>query len=157
MFGYSSYARRGFRPNLMRFGNAPAGPSGVRGTVLGGVGLALSARCPNREIAADLARHIASRDVQRGLYASSGGQPGHAAAWESAEVNAPTGQFFAATRPTIDDAFVRPRVSGHRRFQPLAGALIHKFIGTREGSADACLQEYERLADVLLADWQESS
>ena len=156
MFGYSSYARRGFRTNLLHFGNAPSGPSGVRGTVLGGVGLALSARCTHRELAADLARHIASADVQRGIYASSGGQPGHAAAWESPEVNARTAQFFLATRPTIDAAFVRPRVSGHRRLQPLAGALIHRFIWTRDGSAEACLQEYERLAGELLADWRES-
>ena len=65
-------------------------------------------------------------------------------------------EFFLATRPTIDAAFVRPRVSGHRRLQPLAGALIHRFIWTRDGSAEACLQEYERLAGELLADWRES-
>jgi multiple sugar transport system substrate-binding protein len=153
MFGYSGYARRGLRSNRLRFGNAPAGPSGVRGTVLGGAGLALSARTANRDIAAGLARHIASPNIQRGLYADAGGQPGHAAAWQSSEVNAQTGQFFVAIRQTIDDAFVRPRVGGHTHFQSRAGALIQKFIWTREGSADACLDEYQRLADELLEDW----
>ncbi len=157
MFGYSSYARPGFRPRPLRFGDAPRGPSGERGTVLGGVGLAVSARRAHREMAADLARHIASPEVQRGTYARAGGQPGHGAAWESPHVNALTGNFFVATRRSIDHAFVRPRVSGHRPFQPLAGELIHEFIWTNDGSADACLREYGRLADLLLSDWREGS
>jgi multiple sugar transport system substrate-binding protein len=156
MFGYSNYARPGFRPQPLGFGDAPSGPSGARGTVLGGVGLAVSARRDNSKAAAELARHIASPEVQRGLYARSGGQPGHAAAWESSSVNDQTGQFFVATRRSIDQAFVRPRVSGHRPFQPLAGALVHGFIWGQDGSAEKCLEEYARLAQELLADWRES-
>ncbi|HSD73809.1 MAG TPA: extracellular solute-binding protein [Steroidobacteraceae bacterium] len=155
MFGYSSYARPGFRPQRLGFGDAPLGPSGARGTVLGGVGLAVSARRPNSKAAAELARYIASPHVQRGLYARAGGQPGHAAAWESSSVNEQTGQFFVATRRSIDQAFVRPRVSGHRPFQPLAGALIHGFIWGQDGSAEKCLEDYARLAQELLADWRE--
>lgn len=154
MFGYSNYARPGFRPQRLHFGEAPCGPSGERGTVLGGVGLAMSSRCANRKVAAHLACHIASPDVQCGLYASSGGQPGHASAWESPSVNQQTGNFFVSTRRSIDHAFVRPRVAGHRRFQPLAGELIHNFIWARDGSAEACLDDFGRLADSLLADWQ---
>jgi multiple sugar transport system substrate-binding protein len=157
MFGYSSYAREGFRPHRLVFGDAPRGPSGARGSVLGGVGLAVSARSANRKAAAALARHIASADVQRGLYARSGGQPGHAAAWESSSVNETTGQFFVATRRTIEQAFVRPRVSGHRPFQPRAGQLIHRFIWTRDDSAETCLRDYARLAEEHLADWREST
>ena len=153
MFGYSSYARRGFRPQVLRFFDAPRGASGQRGSVLGGVGLALSAHAVNREVAADLARHIAANDVQRGLYAEAGGQPGHAAAWESPQVNAATGNFFSATRNTMACAFMRPRVAGHRRFQQLAGELIHEFIWKGHLAEDACLHEYSRLADELLADW----
>jgi multiple sugar transport system substrate-binding protein len=128
----------------------------VRGSVLGGVGLAVSARSAHRKTAAELARLIASPDVQRGLYARSGGQPGHAAAWESSSVNDATGQFFVTTRRTIEQAFVRPRVSGHRPFQPRAGQLIHRFIWAPDGSAEDCLQEFGRLADELLADWREN-
>jgi multiple sugar transport system substrate-binding protein len=156
MFGYSNYARREFRPHVLGFGDAPHGPSRVRGSVLGGVGLAVSARSANRRGAAELARHIASAEVQRGLYARSGGQPGHAAAWESTAVNEQTGQFFVATRRTIEQAFVRPRVSGHRAFQPLAGQLIHRFIWTRDDSAETCLRDYARLTQQYLADWRES-
>lgn len=150
MFGYSSYARPGFRPRRLRFGNAPRGPSGARGSVLGGVGLALSARSQERDSAADLARMIGSSEVQQGLYAESGGQPGHAAAWSAASVNAQTGGFFTATRGTIETAFVRPRVAGHRAFQPAAGAAIHRHLWSAGGSASGCLDEIDGLADALL-------
>ena len=156
-FGYSSYARAGFRPHRLRFGNAPRGAAGMRGSVLGGVGISLSSRsrCPAQ--AADLARTLAAPEVQRGLYADAGGQPGHASAWDSPSVNAQTQDFFTATRPTIDQAFVRPRVRGHRRFQELAGELIHRFLWAREPSADACLAEFGQLIDTLLVDWTRSA
>ncbi len=154
MFGYSNYARCGFRPHRLHFANAPRGLSGMHGSVLGGVGLALSARSAHRDAAADLARDIAASDAQSGIYASSGGQPGHSAAWDSASVNAMTGNFFSATRRTMEHAFVRPRVVGHRRFQQLAGELVHRCIWRQDISAQACLLDFDRLADALLADWK---
>ncbi|HZF26729.1 MAG TPA: hypothetical protein VEZ88_10755 [Steroidobacteraceae bacterium] len=150
MFGYSSYARPGFRPWTLSFGNAPRGRSGAIGSVLGGVGMALSSQSHSRDVAAALASEIASSDVQSGLYARSGGQPGHGAAWASHEVNALVGNFFTATRETIDHAFIRPRVAGHRRFQPAAGGLIHQFIWGGRQSPQECLEGFERLADSLL-------
>jgi multiple sugar transport system substrate-binding protein len=153
MFGYSSYSRAGFRSHALRFLDAPRGRSGVRGSVLGGVGLALSSRSRNPAMAASLAKRIAASEVQSGLYADAGGQPGHRAAWESAHVNAQTRDFFTATHRTMEQAFVRPRVPGHRRFQPLAGELVHRAIWTAELSAEACLQEWRRLEDALLPNW----
>ena len=69
-------------------------------------------------------------------------------------MNAQTGGFFTATRSTIDQAFMRPRVAGHRRFQPLAGEVIHRFIWNGGTAAEACLSEYEHLVDSLL--WRTS-
>jgi multiple sugar transport system substrate-binding protein len=152
MFGYSSYARAGFRSHTLRFFDAPRGESQVRGSVLGGVGLALSSRSRNPAMAGNLAKRIAASEVQSSLYADAGGQPGHRAAWDSAHVNAQTRDFFTATRRTMEQAFVRPRVPGHRRFQPLAGELIHRAIWTAELPANACLQEWRRLEDDLLSD-----
>ncbi|MGB5131910.1 MAG: extracellular solute-binding protein, partial [Steroidobacteraceae bacterium] len=102
MFGYSNYARPGFRAKALRFGNAPRGRSGSIGSVLGGVGMALSSRSRNRHAAAALAREIGSPAVQCGIYARAGGQPGHGAAWESPAVNALTGGFFGSTRATMN-------------------------------------------------------
>jgi multiple sugar transport system substrate-binding protein len=152
MFGYSSYSRVGFRNHTLRFLDAPRGESQMRGSVLGGVGLALSSRSRNPAMASNLAKRIAASEVQSSLYADAGGQPGHRAAWDSAHVNAQTRDFFTATRRTMEQAFVRPRVPGHRRFQPLAGELVHRTIWTAGLSADACLQEWQRLEDALLTD-----
>ena len=153
MYGYSNYARPGFRAKALHFANAPRGRSGAIGSVLGGVGMALSSRSRNREAAAALAREIGSADAQCGIYARAGGQPGHGAAWESPEVNALTGGFFRSTRATMDQAFMRPRVTGHRRFQPLAGGLIHDCIWTDRMPVRECLGEFGRLVDSLLPDW----
>ena len=154
MFGYSNYSRPGFRPEVLHFADAPRGESGIRGSVLGGVGLAVSALSARRAEVANLARRIAGREAQSGIYARAGGQPGHAAAWRSPDVNAQTGGFFTATRSTIDQAFMRPRVAGHRRFQPLAGEVIHRFIWDGGAAAEACLSEFGQLVDSLL--WRTS-
>lgn len=150
MFGYSNYARPGFRVRTLSFGNAPQGSRGARGSVLGGVGLALSSRSMQRDAAAALAREIASPAVQSGIYVRSGGQPGHGAAWDSPEANALTGDFFRSTRATMDQAFMRPRVPGHRAFQPQAGALVHACLWTDALPVPECLAGYGRLVQSLL-------
>jgi multiple sugar transport system substrate-binding protein len=149
MFGYSTYARARYRSKRLQFGNSPRGRDGQVGSVLGGVGLALSARSQNREAAAALAREIGSPAVQSGAYVRAGGQPGHGAAWDSPAANAMTRDFFRATRQTIEKALMRPRVPGHRRFQPEAGALIHDCIWKGAPAAE-CVAGFEALADSLL-------
>lgn len=151
MFGYSSYARAGFRRSRLRFGAAPAGNGGI-GSVLGGVGIALSARSAHRDAAADLARMLAAPGIQSGLYVETGGQPGHGAAWDAPEANRLTGDFFRATRRTMDHAFLRPRVPGHRRFQPEAGAVIHACLWGSDVTPRQCLDRFHALADTLLSD-----
>jgi len=157
MFGYSNYARPGFRARMISFGNAPQGGSGHIGSVLGGVGIALSAQSRMPDAAADLARTLVSPEVQTGLYVESGGQPGHAAAWDSAAANKLVSNFFTATRLTIEHAYVRPRVPGHRRFQELAGELIHNFVWGTDVDAKTCLAEFDALTAQLLGDWHEET
>lgn len=157
MFGYSNYARTGFRKHMLRFGNAPRGygrPGGHIGSVLGGVGIAVSAQSRQASTAASLARTLASADVQAGLYVTSGGQPGHAAAWRSPEANRLTGNFFSATLETMQHAFLRPRVPGHRRFQEEAGLVIHRTIWEPGSGIQRCLDELRARAEHLLGDWE---
>jgi multiple sugar transport system substrate-binding protein len=154
MFGYSNYSRAGFRRRTLRFGNAPRGASGRRGSVLGGVGIAVSARSEQCDLAADLARTLASAETQSGLYVQSDGQPGHAAAWDSAAANGLVEDFFYATRDTMNQAFLRPRVPGHRRFQEEVGVLIHRFIWGGQLRAAECLAEFDRLVETLLGRWE---
>lgn len=121
IYGYVSYAVEGFRQRCIAFADIPvAGSTGPIGSALGGTGIAVSAFSKAQEAAIDFVYWIASGDVQRGPYATSGGQPGHAAAWEDDRVNAATGQFYRNTRATLEGAWVRPRHDGYMEFQQAA-------------------------------------
>lgn len=146
-YGYSNYARAGYAPHLLRFGDLCRirGPQRAR-TTLGGTGLAISSRCQNRGTALQYAQYVASAECQRTLYVQSGGQPGHRAAWTDPEANRLTNHFFADTLPALERAYMRPRYSGYIRFQDKAPPVIHKFL--REGgSAGAVVRELRALFD----------
>lgn len=148
-YGYTNYSRAGYCPFPLQFTDAP----GIRaddatGTVLGGTGIAISARTKAPGIAADYAFWIAGAACQRGLYFQSGGQPGHAAAWEDDACNAAAHDFFRATRRTLDSAWLRPRHNGYMGFQDRGGEIVH-----------ACLRGEASVAttlDALDRAWAES-
>lgn len=132
LYGYVSYAMAGFRPNRLAFADIPvAGTAGPVGSALGGTGVAVSAFSKTTEAAIDFAYWIAGADVQRGLYAASGGQPGHAAAWEDDAVNAATSDFYRATRATLEGAWLRPRHDGYMAFQQAASERINQGLVER--------------------------
>jgi multiple sugar transport system substrate-binding protein len=133
IYGYASYARTGFRPARIAFADLPAlGRNGPIGSALGGTGIAVSAHSQHRAAATDFAAWIAGAAVQSGPYAASGGQPGHAAAWESETVNAPVEGFYAKTRATLEGAWVRPRHDGYMPFQDRASACLIAGLKNRE-------------------------
>eukprot|EP01035_Chromulina_nebulosa_P051261 gene51261-69775_t len=135
-YGYVSYAMAGFRPNRVKFTDIPAaGTQGPRGSALGGTGIAVSAFCRAPEQAMDFAYWIASGDIQKSLYASAGGQPGHAAAWEDDAVNATTADFYRDTRATLEAAWVRPRHDGYMAFQQAASERINEGLTGAEPTA----------------------
>jgi multiple sugar transport system substrate-binding protein len=135
-YGYVSYAMAGFRPNLVKFADIPvAGSDGPKGSALGGTGIAVSAFSKTPKEAIDFAYWIAGGDVQKGLYASSGGQPGHAAAWEDDAVNAATSDFYRDTRATLETAWVRPRHDGYMAFQQQASDRINAGLTGGERAA----------------------
>jgi multiple sugar transport system substrate-binding protein len=109
MFGYTNYSRAGFRPHRLRYTDIPASREGVRGSLLGGAGIAVSARTRHPEQAVDHAFWLDSAPVQEGVYYDAGGQPGNAVAWESDRTNADSLDFFRGTRATLEGAYVRPR------------------------------------------------
>ncbi|MFK0278328.1 extracellular solute-binding protein [Ensifer sp. NPDC090286] len=135
IYGYVSYAIAGFRPSLVTFGDIPvAGTNGPVGSALGGTGIAVSAFSSAREAAIDFAYFVASGDVQRGIYAAGGGQPGHAAAWDDDAVNAATSDFYRATRKTLESAWVRPRHDGYMAFQQAASDRINDGLLRKEAA-----------------------
>jgi multiple sugar transport system substrate-binding protein len=137
-FGYSNYARTGFRPNLVRFAPGPAGGDGIPRGTLGGAGLAVSAHSRNLDAAVAYARFVADAETQRTLYFEGGGQPGHRAAWTDRAVNASSSSFFADTLPALDAAWLRPRYDGVLEFQERGGDLINSWLRDG-GDPDAVL------------------
>lgn len=128
IYGYSNYARAGFARHLIRYSDIPSDTGVPSGSMIGGVGLAVSSRCQHREAALAFARMTASGEFQRGLYFESGGQPGHRSAWTCERVNAGANGFFRDTLRTLDHGFVRPRFDGYIAFQEQAGARIREHL-----------------------------
>lgn len=126
IYGYVNYAMPGFRERLIRFADIPTGNAGVAGSALGGTGIAVSTYSQHPKAAIDFAYWVASGAVQKGLYAASNGQPGHADAWEDDAVNAATSDFYRDTRATLEGAWVRPRHDGYMPFQDKASERINK-------------------------------
>jgi len=144
IYGYVSYAMAGFRPHRLAFGDIAAAGNGPVGSALGGTGIAVSAFSEAKDAAIDFAYWVASGAVQRGPYAAAGGQPGHAAAWEDAAVNRTTGNFYRATRATLEGAWLRPRHDGYMAFQQAASERIDLGLAGRH-PASAVVADLNRL------------
>ncbi|MEO8240943.1 MAG: extracellular solute-binding protein [bacterium] len=145
IYGYINYAEPGFRPCLIRFADMPvAGTNGPVGSALGGTGIAVSARSSHIAEAVDFAYWLASARVQRGLYARSGGQAGHAAAWEDDAANTACNDFYRATRGTLEGAWLRPRHDGAMGFQTAAAQRITDGLVARH-PAGSVLHDMNRL------------
>jgi multiple sugar transport system substrate-binding protein len=145
-FCYTNYSRDGYAPHRLRFHDIP----GVKGSVLGGAGIAVSAFSACAAEAAVYAAWIASGPVQRTLYVEAGGQPGNRTAWESDLANAITHGFFRDVRATLDHAWVRSRSPAWPAFQEALGNIIHACLRDDSGT-QACLAQLEHLFDETLA------
>ncbi len=144
-YGYSNYSRPGYARKVLEFGSIVSVTSrAMPSTMLGGTGLAISAKCKNPEIAVEYVKFVASAETQRGLYLQSGGQPGHRSAWLDEKVNAASSNHFLNTLPVLDAAFVRPRYPGYLTFQDRAGQPIHTFLRVG-GDAGKLLDELNKL------------
>jgi multiple sugar transport system substrate-binding protein len=124
LFGYSNYSRAGFRAHRLRYIDIPASRRGVRGSLLGGAGIAVSSLTAHPAEAIAHAFWLASADVQSGVYYDAGGQPGNAAAWDDDHTNADSLDFFRATRATLEGAYVRPRWTHYIEVQNALSPLV---------------------------------
>jgi multiple sugar transport system substrate-binding protein len=127
-YGYSNYSRPGYAANVLRTGGLVTLNGKPLRSTLGGAGLAISRASRHTEHALDYAQYVASPQIQRTVYANSGGQPGHRAAWLDPALNTTTNNFFANTLPTLDAAWVRPRFPGFIAFQDAASTVVHQYL-----------------------------
>ena len=136
-YGYTNYARQGFRPHRLQYLDMPAGARGPIGSCLGGAGIAISAFSRHQQEAADLAFWLASGECQRGIYYSSGGQPAHIEAWRDNDINADSLDFFSNTRATLEGACMRPCHEGWIRVQEKIGDVLSQALRRQTNDEDA--------------------
>ncbi len=133
VFGFSNYSRQGFRDRQLRFADIPSGGEGPTGSLLGGLGIAISSSCSDVRAAAEYAMWVCQPEVQRGLYFESGGQPGNRVAWLDESVNLRSDDFFRRTLSTLSAAYLRPRYDGYLLLQSACGRIIHEgLLGGRD-------------------------
>lgn len=136
--GYTNYSREGFARNRLEFHDLPAaGDEGSRGAILGGTGLAISARSDRREEVVEYLSWVASTDCQRSTYFMNGGQPASRTVWEDDFANEITSDFFRNTRATLNGAQVRPSHPGMIPFQTRSGAVLKDHLLGRLDEMDA--------------------
>lgn len=149
-FGYVNYADPTAR-RVIRFADAPAmKPGQAARAILGGAGIAVSARSPHPEAAARYALHLCRPDHQATDYVRNGGQPASRSAWLDAGANARASNFFADTLRTLEAAYLRPTVPGFVGFFQDAGVGLAECL-RGDTSQKAWLtttnDRYVRLAD----------
>jgi multiple sugar transport system substrate-binding protein len=154
-YGYSNYSRHGYSAHPLENGDLITTDDGrpFRST-LGGAGLAISARCAHKQIAAEYAQFVASPQCQSGLYFDSGGQPGNRAAWLDDEVNRRCKNFFKSTLPTLDRAYLRPRFFGYLGFQERAAAAVHRYLATGQREEEVIVELNNRLREARSEKWR---
>ncbi|MGN7778780.1 hypothetical protein ACTJJE_04575 [Mycolicibacterium sp. 22603] len=127
VYGYVNYSQDAVaRP--VSFHDAPQGHSGRRGSVLGGTGIAVSARCQPDDTLRDHIRWLMSESTQRDFIPRHAGQPSATAAWRDPDLNAVARQFYAHTHATIADAWIRPRRDGAIAFQQRAAHRVRDAV-----------------------------
>jgi len=151
LFGYTNYSREGFRPHRLRYIDMPRSTRGLAGSLLGGAGVAVSARSAHLAEAIDFAVWVASGPVQEGSYYDGGGQPGHADAWESDRTNADSLDFFRGTRATLEGAYLRPRSTTYIELQNTASPWVTAAI-----AGELTTGELRRRLDDAVSEWLEA-
>ncbi|MDL4776522.1 ABC transporter substrate-binding protein [Actinomadura xylanilytica] len=151
VFGYVNYARPEAGRRGVRFAGIPSPDGGPAGSLLGGVGLAVSARSREPEAAARFLEHVVGSACQRGEYVRSGGQPGNRDAWTDPAVDAANGGFFSGTLATLDRAFVRPRDPVYPLVHKRVGDELHRLAGAGAGAAELAA----RASEVCAATYAE--
>jgi multiple sugar transport system substrate-binding protein len=145
IYGYSNYAREGFRTSVVSFTNIPSDTGRPEGSMIGGVGLAISSRCKHPDVAVKFATMVASPNFQRTTFFQHGGQPGHRSAWEDVEVNRRSGGFFEQTLDTLTYGSLRPRFDGYVAFQERAGHLLRNMVMNGTGDRKKAIHELNQL------------
>ena len=132
-YGYANYAP------AVRWADAPSWKGGPSGSVLGGTGLAASARsgADPDDLRAYVTAYLEPA-VQNELVPAAGGQPATTAAWTSPDVDRAAGGYYFATARSIAAAWIRPRRPGWIALQDSISEIVRDTI-TDDGNSAAAV------------------
>jgi len=134
LFGYNNYSRPVGEARQIDFLNALSIHKENPFALLGGVGLAISAKSDHHNEISDYLQFIMQDEILSGSYFDAGGQPSTKSVWMSDDINARTSGFFTNTLGSMQSAFVRPRVAGFNVFQEKAAQVIHSKLNGKSSS-----------------------
>lgn len=144
LFGYTNYSRDGYTKKLVHFVNSPIGIQKSISTIMGGVGLAVSALTKNAHVAARFVQYVSEAEIQAGVFTENGGQPANKLAWQSTKNDKLCNHFFSDTILTIENAYIRPQHPGWNEFQEQGADIIHEGILKNIG-ADQIMSQLNEL------------
>ncbi|KIO75291.1 ABC transporter substrate-binding protein [Pedobacter lusitanus] len=144
-YGYSNYSRKYYAENMLSYSDLiEFNHYGKLKSTIGGTGIAVSSSSASIDWAVHFTEWIVSPNIQSGIYAGNGGQPGHRAAWLNQEVNSYSHNYFADTLPALERGYMRPRYNGYLEFQDKAGDYIREYL-KKGGTAQIVLNSIDHL------------
>lgn len=128
-YSYGNYCRPSFTDRALRYGALPKLDDGrALRSIVGGTGIAVTARCADTTVALDYALFTGSAWVQSGIYTLAGGQPSRREAWVDKSLEALTGGFFRDALPDQEHCIVRPRYDGYVPLQEEGGTPLQHYL-----------------------------
>ncbi len=143
VYCYATYAEADIRKPLRFFGLPGLTGPNPSGSTIGGTGIGLSTYCAEPAAALAYIRYVTTSATQK-AFAAHHGQPARVDAWEDTDIDAKFGGCFAATRATMEAAWIRPRYAGYLDFQAKGGEFMENHL---RGNIDAD-ELLDRLADL---------
>lgn len=110
LFGYVNYVRPNFKEHTLSYLNLPTfDDQNIHRSILGGAGIAVSAKTQHVNHAVDFASWITSEPIQSSVYLNNEGQPAHLATWNKLKTDNIYQHFFGGIYETMSTAWTRPR------------------------------------------------
>lgn len=129
IYGYVNYAASSIVSRRLAFSDAPRLAGGLyRGSVLGGTGIAFSARREPDPAVVDHIAWLMSAEAQERFIPDHAGQPSRRSAYVDERLNAEWGGFYTGTIRTSQTALLRPRHDGYIAFQTQAAQMVREFL-----------------------------
>lgn len=128
-YPYSCFSRTDLLPNALKFGSHPslAAARPWHG-ILGGAGIAVSAKSAAPLQAFELLRWLTSTECQTVFFGACLGQPADRFAWSACSVDALTRGFFSNGLPLMDCAWLRPTDLAFGSIQSQLADELHRYL-----------------------------